>query len=141
MPRRNSRWCCWRICRGCWCRWHLPRGSRAPSTHLLSRRPMSDVRGGLRSLWRRLKEAYAMPEPTPISAAENPAVAAFRDDVLTRFPFTAAACEWLTAAIGFEVEDLSSTRGGGFWYPEQNKVFLFTAQYEAAIHELAHAWW
>jgi hypothetical protein len=102
---------------------------------------MSDVRGGLRSLWRRLKEAYAMPEPAPISAAENPAVAAFRDDVLSRFPYTAGAREWLAAAIGFEVEDLSSTRGGGFWYPEQNKVFLFTAQYEAAIHELAHAWW
>lgn len=77
----------------------------------------------------------------PTSAGDHSASAAFRDDVLTRFPYTDEAREWLSSAIGFEVEDLTSTRGGGFWYPDQNKVFLFTAQYEAAIHELAHAWW
>jgi hypothetical protein len=32
-------------------------------------------------------------------------------------------------------------RGGGYWDPGRNLVFLYTAQYEAAIHELAHAWW
>lgn len=74
-------------------------------------------------------------------ASANPAVAAFRDDVLTRFPYTVTAREWFRAAIEFEVADLSSARGGGYWLPEQRKVFLFTAQYEAAIHELAHAWW
>lgn len=75
------------------------------------------------------------------AAASDAAVAAFLHDVLTRFPYTDEAKVWLSTAIGFEVQDLASTRGGGYWIPDQNKVFLFTAQYEAAIHELAHAWW
>ena len=75
------------------------------------------------------------------SARTNPAVAAFREDVLTRFPYSVAAREWFRAEIDFEVADLTSVRGGGYWLPEEQKVFLFTAQYEAAIHELAHAWW
>lgn len=75
------------------------------------------------------------------SAFINPAVAAYRDETLERFPYTVAAKEWLRAEIDFEVADLSSVSGGGYWIPEQRKVFLFTAQYEAAIHELAHAWW
>src|SRR5512146_62216 len=75
------------------------------------------------------------------SAWTNPAVAAFREDVLTRFPYSVAAREWFRAEIDFEVADLASVRGGGYWLPEEHKVFLFTAQYEAAIHELAHAWW
>lgn len=95
-----------------------------------------------RAAWRRAKEiAAAAGSPSDISASSNPAVTAFRDEVLSRFPYTDEAREWLTTSIGFEVQDLDSTRGGGFWYPDQNKVFLFTAQYEAAIHELAHAWW
>ncbi|HEX6797087.1 MAG TPA: hypothetical protein VF116_05145 [Ktedonobacterales bacterium] len=96
-----------------------------------------------RAAWRRAKEiaASAVPDTSNISAATNSDVAAYRDEVLRRFPYTDEAREWLSTAIGFEVQDLGSTRGGGFWYPDQNKVFLFTAQYEAAIHELAHAWW
>jgi hypothetical protein len=94
-----------------------------------------------RALWRRMREVAAMAGTANISAATNPAVAAYREEVLRRFPYTDEARHWLTTAIGFEVQDLSSTSGGGFWYPDQNKVFLFTAQYEAAIHELAHAWW
>ena len=82
-----------------------------------------------------------MPLYGPHSAFTNPAVAAYRADVLARFPYTVDAREWLASGIDFEVEDLTSTRGGGFWIPEQNKVFLYTAQYEAAVHELAHAWW
>jgi hypothetical protein len=69
------------------------------------------------------------------------AVVAFRAEVLSTFPFTDEARDWLSTAIDFEVEDLGSVRGGGYWYPDRNQVFLFTAQYEAAIHELAHAWW
>jgi hypothetical protein len=69
------------------------------------------------------------------------AVVAFREEVLSTFPYTDEARDWLSTAIDFEVEDLGSIRGGGYWYPDRNQVFLFTAQYEAAIHELAHAWW
>jgi hypothetical protein len=76
-----------------------------------------------------------------MSAERNPAVAAFRDDVLTRFPYTDQARQWLSSAVVFEVQDLHSVSGGGYWIPDANTVFLFTTQYEAAIHELAHAWW
>ena len=75
------------------------------------------------------------------SAFTNPAVATYRDETLERFPYTVAAKEWLRTEIDFEVADLTSFSGGGYWIPEERKVYLFTAQYEAAIHELAHAWW
>jgi hypothetical protein len=91
--------------------------------------------------WRQAKEQWAMAAQSSISAETNPDVAAFREEVLATFPYQEAAKEWLRTQVGFEVQDLHSTRGGGFWYPDQNKVFLYTAQYEAAIHELAHAWW
>ncbi len=82
-----------------------------------------------------------MAAQSAISADRNPAVAAFREEVLSLFPYREEAKQWLRTQIGFEVQDLTSTRGGGFWIPDQNKVFLYTAQDEAAIHELAHAWW
>ncbi len=66
---------------------------------------------------------------------------AFREEVFRLFPFAPQSAEWLRREIRLEVNDLSSVRGGGGWYPDQRKVALDTAQYEAAIHELAHAWW
>ncbi len=74
-------------------------------------------------------------------ARNNPAVAAFREEVFTRFPYADDAKAWYHAEIDFAVEDLKSYRGGGFWVPDLRRVFLYTAQFEAAIHELAHAWW
>ncbi len=76
-----------------------------------------------------------------ISAASNPAVAAYREEVFAAFPYTEEAKGWLRDSINFEAQDLRSMRGGGYWDPSRNLVFLYTAQYEAAIHELAHAWW
>ena len=91
--------------------------------------------------WQQAMEQWAMATVSNISADTNPDVAAFREEVLALFPYQEEAKQWLRTKIGFEVEDLRSARGGGFWYPGENKVFLYTAQYEAAIHELAHAWW
>ena len=91
--------------------------------------------------WQQAMEQWTMATVPNISADTNPDVAAFREEVLTLFPYQEEAKQWLRTQIGFEVEDLRSTRGGGFWYPGENKVFLYTAQYEAAVHELAHAWW
>ena len=68
-------------------------------------------------------------------------IRAFFDEVFHYFPYTPEAIEWLRRSVSFEVEDLNTTRGGGWWQPAEDKVFLYTAQYEAAIHELAHAWW
>jgi hypothetical protein len=65
----------------------------------------------------------------------------FRSELFSRFPFTTAAQRWLESAIGLQLHDSSSTRGGGFWHPDRRLVELFSAQYEAAIHEYAHAWW
>jgi hypothetical protein len=64
---------------------------------------------------------------------------AFRNDVLRRYDFTPAARAVLQQ-IPVEVEDLSQPRGGGYWYSGERRVYLFGAQDEACIHELAHAW-
>lgn len=66
---------------------------------------------------------------------------AFREELFRYFPFTLEAQEWLRREIGFQVLDFNSTTGGGGWYPHERTVRLNTVQYEAAIHELAHAWW
>ncbi|WIG59014.1 MAG: hypothetical protein OJF49_001761 [Ktedonobacterales bacterium] len=95
----------------------------------------------IREAWRQAKEQSALKYDAQPATVTPEDAAAFLQEVLTTFPYTDEAKHWLSTAIGFEVADLSSTRGGGYWYPDQNKVFLFTAQYEAAIHELAHAWW
>jgi hypothetical protein len=65
----------------------------------------------------------------------------YLEEVFDRFPFTARAQEWLRQTIHLEVLDRTSTVGGGGWHPDQLLVRLHTAQYEAAIHELAHAFW
>lgn len=65
---------------------------------------------------------------------------AFRDDVLTRYPFTPAARE-LLRGVRFEVRNLHEPVGGGGWYgPEARRIVLEGIQDEAAVHELAHAW-
>jgi hypothetical protein len=108
-------------------------------------------------MWQRFKEAWrqarvqaeqtlqakydAAANSSGISAATNPAVAAYLEEVFATFPYTDEAKRWLRENINFEAQDLRSTRGGGYWDPARNTVFLYTAQYEAAIHELAHAWW
>lgn len=55
--------------------------------------------------------------------------------------FTPEAQDWIEANVNLQVEDLSSTSGGGYWNPSSREVHLFTAQHEAAVHDLAHAWW
>ncbi|HET9495441.1 MAG TPA: hypothetical protein VFR15_14515 [Chloroflexia bacterium] len=63
------------------------------------------------------------------------------DRVMREYHFTPLAREWLRANVNLRVDDLGSTRGGGYWRPNLRQVHLFTAQHEAAVHELAHAWW
>lgn len=66
--------------------------------------------------------------------------AAFRDDVLVRYPFTDEARE-LLRDLPFEVKNLSEPVGGGGWYgPDGRRIVLEGIQDEAAVHELAHAW-
>src|SRR5881227_142805 len=65
----------------------------------------------------------------------------FADRVMREHHFTPEAQRWLRGHVKLRVDDLASTRGGGYWQPANNEVRLFTAQDEAAVHELAHAWW
>ncbi len=66
--------------------------------------------------------------------------AAFRDDVLARYPFTDEA-RALLRTVDFEVKNLHEPVGGGGWYgPEARRIVLEGIQDEAAVHELAHAW-
>ena len=65
----------------------------------------------------------------------------YRAELFARFPFTPGAQRRLEREIALQVHDVSSTGGGGFWHPDRRLVELFSAQYEAAIHEYAHAWW
>lgn len=66
---------------------------------------------------------------------------AFADSVMRAHHFTSGAQTWLHSHVNLRVDDMSSTRGGGYWMPATREVRLFTAQHEAAVHELAHAWW
>lgn len=61
---------------------------------------------------------------------------------LPGLPLRPDAWTWLQRyGVKVQVRDRNSTRGGGYWWPDRKLVDLFTAQEEAAIHELAHAWW
>lgn len=67
--------------------------------------------------------------------------AAFRAELFARFPFTPGARDRLAREVALEVHDPGALGGGGYWHPDRRLVELFTGQYEAAIHEYAHAWW
>ncbi|MGE5619645.1 MAG: hypothetical protein ACM3US_10350 [Sphingomonadaceae bacterium] len=61
---------------------------------------------------------------------------------LPELPIRPAAWRELVArGVKVVIHDPRSTRGGGYWHPDERLVELFTAQEEAAIHEIAHAWW
>ncbi|HEX2915229.1 MAG TPA: hypothetical protein VH186_30975 [Chloroflexia bacterium] len=61
---------------------------------------------------------------------------------LPPLPLRGRAWQWLQwYGVRVVVKDPHSTRGGGLWWPDKKLVELETAQEEAAIHELAHAWW
>jgi hypothetical protein len=84
---------------------------------------------GLRVYWER---EQGMPSET---------VDAYLAELFDLFPFTSSAQRYLRERVRVQIDDLSSLTGGGGWYPGQRLVRLHTAQYEAAIHELAHAVW
>ncbi len=61
---------------------------------------------------------------------------------LPELPISSSAWQQLVErGVKLVIHDPSSQRGGGYWHPDSQLVELFTAQEEAAIHEIAHAWW
>ena len=87
----------------------------------------------------RLRRWYL--EPYAPTRGEDAWLQAFLRSVFRRYHFSSDAVGWLGANVRVEVQDRASRRGGGFWIPGERLVRLFTMQDEAAVHELAHAWW
>ena len=65
----------------------------------------------------------------------------FVEEVMRKHHFTPESRSWLRSKVRLRVDQLTSTNGGGYWQPSTGEVRLFTGQHEAAVHELAHAWW
>ncbi len=95
------------------------------------------------NLWQRIVQWLRGLRPAPAARRSITDLASrdFREELFRLFPFTPEAKDWFRREIGFQVLDHTSTTGGGGWYAHERTVRLNTAQYEAAIHELAHAWW
>ncbi len=76
-----------------------------------------------------------------LTSMEAPAVVrAWFEDVFRRYAFTHQAATYFRT-LRLEAGDLSAEWGGGFWWGDQRLVQVRGAQDEAAIHELAHAYW
>jgi hypothetical protein len=91
-----------------------------------------------RDIFRAFRDAFA---GGSTQTASGDAAWGFVEQVMRIHHFTREAQGWLRANVNLRVDDLHSKQGGGYWQPEGKEVRLFTAQDEAAVHELAHAWW
>jgi hypothetical protein len=54
--------------------------------------------------------------------------------------FEASAVEYFRT-LRLEMGTLDAPMGGGYWFADRRLVMLRGTQDEAAVHELAHAWW
>jgi hypothetical protein len=57
-----------------------------------------------------------------------------------RHPFDMSAITYFRT-LRLEVGTLDEPMGGGYWFGDRKLVMVRGTQDEAAIHELAHAWW
>ena len=57
-----------------------------------------------------------------------------------RQPFAPDAIEYFRT-LRLEVGTLDEPMGGGYWFGDRKLVMVRGTQDEAAVHELAHAWW
>jgi hypothetical protein len=91
--------------------------------------------------------------PTPVQASEEmregfglttmeppAAVRDWFEALFRRYAFTHQAVAYYRT-LRLEAGDLSQEWGGGFWWGDRRLVQVRGCQDEAAIHELAHAWW
>ena len=67
-------------------------------------------------------------------------VRAWFEDLFRRYRFTHQATAYFRT-LRLEAGDLSAVWGGGFWCGDRRHVQVRGSQDEAAIHELAHAFW
>jgi hypothetical protein len=72
--------------------------------------------------------------------AEAAAARAWFEDLWRRQPFDAQAIAYFRT-LRLEVGSLDEPLGGGYWFGDRQLVMVRGTQDEAAVHELAHAWW
>jgi len=65
---------------------------------------------------------------------------AWFDGLWRRQPFTEEAIAYFRT-LRLEMGTVAEALGGGYWFGDRSLVMLRGAQDEAAVHELAHAWW
>ena len=65
---------------------------------------------------------------------------AWFEGLFARQPFETAAIEYFRT-LRLEVGTLDAPMGGGYWFGDRTLVMVRGTQDEAAVHELAHAWW
>jgi len=65
---------------------------------------------------------------------------AWFEGLFARQPFAAEAVEYFRS-LRLEVGTLDEPMGGGYWFGDRSLVMVRGTQDEAAVHELAHAWW
>ena len=62
------------------------------------------------------------------------------EGLFQRQPFDAEAVNYFRT-LRLEVGTLDEPMGGGYWFGDRGLVMVRGTQDEAAVHELAHAWW
>ncbi len=88
-----------------------------------------------------VRASEEMREGFGLTTMEPPdVVRAWFEDLFRRYHFTHQAIEYFRT-LRLEAGDLSQEWGGGFWWGDRRLVQVRGCQDEAAIHELAHAWW
>ena len=88
-----------------------------------------------------VRASEEMREGFGLTAMEAPdTVRSWFEDLFQRYHFTHQACEYFRT-LRLEAGDLSAEWGGGFWWGDRRLVQVRGCQDEAAIHELAHAFW
>ncbi|HET6316867.1 MAG TPA: hypothetical protein VFG86_10430 [Chloroflexota bacterium] len=65
---------------------------------------------------------------------------AWFEGLFMRYPFTTQAVSYFRT-LRLEVGTLDEPMGGGYWFDDRKLVMVRGTQDEAAVHELAHAWW
>jgi hypothetical protein len=97
--------------------------------------------GRERDGWRRVPASLEMREYFGFSEMAHPEDARrWFEGLFQRQPFAPQAIDYFRT-LRLEVGTLDEPMGGGYWFGDRGLVMLRGTQDEAAVHELAHAWW
>jgi len=97
--------------------------------------------GRRRDGWRRVPASPEMREYFGFDEMAHPDDALrWFENLFERQPFTRDSVEYFRT-LRLEVGTLDEPMGGGYWFGDRGLVMLRGTQDEAALHELAHAWW